>query len=124
MIGPYPQNPAMIQRGVEAVTVYLVEGLKSIPNLRLQIISCTPTVDSEASRVINGITVHFVPTARRFGNVTFRVLDRYRIRRKVQELSPDIIHNQYHFAYPYIESKSICPVINSIHGITYKEAPF
>jgi glycosyltransferase involved in cell wall biosynthesis len=124
MIGPYPQNPAKIQRGVEAVSVYLVEGLKAISNLRVQIISCTPWVDSEATYVINGITVHFVPAARRFGNVTFGVLDRYRIRRKIRELSPDIIHNQYHFAYPYIEAKPTCPSITSIHGITYKETPY
>jgi glycosyltransferase involved in cell wall biosynthesis len=124
MIGPYPQNPAKIQRGVEAVTVYLVDGLKSIPNLRLQIISCTSTVDKEVKRVINGITVHFVPSTRRFGNITFGTFDRFRIRRKIIELSPDIIHNQYHFAYPYIESKPICPAITSIHGITYKEAPY
>jgi Glycosyltransferase len=124
MIGPYPQDPNRVERGVEAVTVNLVEGLKRIENLNMQIISCTQSVRKEKSCDIGGVKVHFLPSARRFGNITLGAIDRLTVRRKIKELSPDIVHNQYHFAYPYLFSKPDVPAITTVHGITFKEAPY
>lgn len=124
IIGPYPQDPNRVERGVEAVTVNLVEGLNRIGNLNMQVISCTQSVREEKSRDIGGLKVHFIPSARRFGNFTFGTVDRLRIQRKIKKLSPDIIHNQYHFAYPYLFSKPDVPAITTVHGISFKEAPF
>ena len=92
--------------------------------MKVQVISCTPSVREENICDLAGVTVHFVPSARRFGNITFGAADRLRIQRHIRALSPDLIHNQYHFAYPYIFSKPPIPAITTVHGITFREAPY
>lgn len=117
-------DPSRAERGVEAVTINLVEGLQRIEGLAIEVISCTASVKEYSSRNINGVKVHFLPSARRFGNITFGAVDRYRVRRVIDAVEPDIIHNQYHFAYPYLFSKPTVPAISTVHGITFKEAPY
>jgi len=124
LIGPYPVDPARVERGVEAVTVNLVEGLKLVDGLNIEIISFRGGKRQDFSTKINGITVHFLRPVRRLGVITFGAVARYRTRRKIEELEADIIHNQYHFAYPYLFSKPPVPILTNVHGITFKEAPF
>lgn len=124
MLAPYPENPSMIERGVESVTVYLLEGLKAIKKLNIQVISFSNKVDKPETSTINGIKVHFLPRQHRFGNITLLAIERYRARRKIEKIAPDIIHNQYHFEYPYVGSKPKCKTIATVHGIAYKESPY
>jgi len=123
MIGPYPEDPHRVQRGVEAVTVNLVEGLKHLPGIALQVISCKPH-QAESSKDIDGVRVHFLSAARHLGNITLGAADRIRVQRRVEALSPDLVHNQYHFAYPYLFSKPPVPTVTTVHGISFKEAPY
>lgn len=124
VIGPYPRDPSRIERGVEAVTVYLVEGLKNISDLNVQIISFRGGVDQEDTCMLDGVKVHFLPAVHRFGNITFGALERFRVRRKIRQLNVDLIHNEYHFAFPYIGSEPPCPALTTVHGIIYKEVIF
>jgi len=124
LIGPYPVDPARVERGVEAVTVNLVEGLKLVDGLNIEIISFRGGEKQDQTATINGIRVHFLRPTKRLGTITFGALDKYRTRCKIEELEVDIIHNQYHFAYPYLFSKPPAPIITNVHGITFKEAPF
>jgi hypothetical protein len=119
VIGPYPHDADKITRGVEAVTWILVQAFKTLPDLTIEVLR--PGVIAQVDRnVRDGITVWTLPQVKRFGNVTFGMLDRARTRAVLRKVNPDVIHNQYHFAYPYLFSEPIAPIVTHVHGLTFR----
>ena len=124
MIAPYPRDRSLIERGVEAVTVNLLDGLKRIRDVNIQVISFWGGVNRPETSIVDDIKVNFLPRQQRFGNLSFRVTERYRARHVIEKIAPDIIHCQYHFEYPYIGSKPLCKTITTVHGISYEEVKY
>lgn len=124
MIGPYPLDIKKISGGVEAVTVYLIEGLKQISDLDIQVITCKKDIIKERTVRNNGVIVHYLPSQKHLGNITLDFIDKYRIRKKIKELKPDIIHFQNQTNYAYIGAKSHYPTVSTVHGIIHKEILF
>lgn len=121
LVGPYPVRPVKIANGVEAVVVYLLEGLRHIEELDIDVISCTKEVSSPRSVCLDKVKVHYLPSTQRFGNLTLDVVDKLRVFRKIKNLKPDVVHVHNHANYPYIISEPCCPTITTVHGLVFRE---
>jgi glycosyltransferase involved in cell wall biosynthesis len=124
IVGTYPLDKTTIRGGVEAVLVNLVEGLKKKRSLDIHIISCRRELTKAKIVKCEDITLHYLPASKRFGNITFRLMEKYRVKKKIDELKPDIIHFQDQSSYVYTHSRPPCPLILTIHGICYQETKF
>jgi glycosyltransferase involved in cell wall biosynthesis len=120
VVGRYPRDPAHIQGGVEAVTLRLARGLARLPDVEVHAVVSEPDWPVESTRD-EGVTVHSVGGARRFGNVTFSRGDRRRIAGKLRELQPDVAHahSVHREALGAIESG--LPTVVTIHGMIEDE---
>jgi len=121
MVGPYALDINKIVGGVEAVIVYLIEGLKQIDDLDIHIISCRKKITEEKIVEKEKIKIHYLPSQNRFCNITLNFMEKYRIRKKIKQIKPEIIHFQDHPNYVYISSKPYCATVTTVHGILYKE---
>ena len=121
MIGPYPLDENKIGGGVEAVTVYLLKGLRQIDELDIHVISCKKDVDVEKTVNFDGIKVHFLPQTKRFGNITFRAAERNKIKKLIKKINPDIVHAQNYPNHGYSALQSGYPTVITVHGISFKE---
>lgn len=122
LIGPYPLNIDKISGGIEAVIVYLLDGLRGIDDLNIQIVSCIKAITEEKIIEKDGVKVHYLPSSRRFGNITFGIVDRYRIKKKIRELNPDIVHSQNQTRESYAAIETGYPTVITVHGALHKEA--
>jgi glycosyltransferase involved in cell wall biosynthesis len=124
LAGLYPIDPERINGGVEAVIVYLVEGLLQIEKLDIHIVTCRKQIKEEKIVDRNGITIHFLPTSKMMGNLTLGVEDRSKILKKIKTLNPDIVHAHSQDTYARAALDSGYPVVITAHGIFYKELKF
>lgn len=121
MVGPYPLDNTKIRGGVEAVLVNLVEGLKTIRELDIHVISCRKEIQKEKTVKYGDITLYYLSASRRFGNITFKHAEKSRIKKKIMELKPDIIHFHDYDYYDYTSAPAFCPSPITIHGIGFEE---
>jgi glycosyltransferase involved in cell wall biosynthesis len=124
VVGPYPTDPNRITTGVEAVIVYLLEGLREITELNVEVISCQKDLTRAESRSFGGMVVHYLPSPRRFGNLTLDIAEKVRVLRKLEELRPDIVHVHDHANYPYLFRVPPCPTVTTVHGLVFKEVRY
>jgi glycosyltransferase involved in cell wall biosynthesis len=123
MVGPYPDDASQIVRGVESVTWMLVQALRDVPGLTIDVVR-NGSVSEVEKHSGSGITVWTVPRVERFGNLSMGIVERARTRAVLKMIGPDVIHNQYHFAYPYLLSQPIAPIVTHVHGLTFREKRF
>lgn len=121
LVGPYPVDPSRIRNGVEAVVVYLLDELKRIDGLSINVISCEKEIRDQKMICFDNIRVHYLPSPRHFGNLSFDIVEKLRTIKKIKELKPDIVHVHSDINYPYILSAPACPVITTVHGVIYEE---
>jgi glycosyltransferase involved in cell wall biosynthesis len=121
VVGPYPIDPSRIRNGVEAVVVYLLDELKKVAGLSIDVISCDKGIRNQEMREFDNIKVHYLPSTRHFGNVTFDIVDKMRTMKKIRELNPDIVHVHTDVNYPYILSTPGFPTLITVHGVIYEE---
>lgn len=124
LVGAYPIRPDRIANGVEAVVVYLTEGLMSIPEIDLTIISTRDDIGEAFCRTKNGYTIHFLPATRRLGNLTLGALEKRRVIKLLKTIAPDVVHVHNHALYPFISSPQTFPTVTTIHGFVFKESQF
>lgn len=122
MIGPYPLDENKIGGGTQAVTVYLLNGLRQIDGLDIHVVSCRDEIEKERTVNADGMTIHYIPTVKRFGNISLGVVERYRIKKKIREIDPDIVHAQNYPNNGYSALQSGYPAVMTVHGISFKEA--
>lgn len=121
IVGAYPRDPDRITGGVEAVTLCLSEGLAQVPGVEVHV------VVSDAGRAIgtfpqgDGVTVHSIGGARRFGNLLFQLPDRRRIARALRDLAPDVVHAHCALREALGSVGSGLPTVVTIHGILERE---
>ncbi len=121
IVGSYPLDADRIESGVDAAIVYLIEGLKQISDLDIQVITCRKEIKREKIIKKENITIHYLPSQKHFVNITLGLIEKYRIRKKIGELKPDIIHSQNQTSYSYAALETKYPTVITVHGILYKE---
>lgn len=124
LVGPYPVQPLKIRNGVEAVVVYLLEWLRQIEELDIDVVSCTKEISSPKSICLDKVKVHYLPSTQRFGNMTMDLVDKLRVVRKIRELRPDVVHVHSDTNYPYIFSKPPQPTVTTVHGLVFREVVY
>lgn len=120
ILADYPFNLEYIHGGVEAVVRNLVEELSAIAGLELHVV--TLYEDATFRRVTSGrsLTVHYVPAAYRFANVTFFLINKLRLLKVLRSIRPDVVHA--HVAGTYAEVSQLFgrPAVLTAHGIRYR----
>jgi len=120
MMGDYPRDPQHIGGGVEAITLYLLKGLRQFDDLELHMVTLRSDV-TEKVVSHDGITVHYVPTNYRLNAFTFDFYHRRLLRRKLAALQPDIVHTHIAGTYPLAAFATGFPTVLSLHGIRRHE---
>lgn len=120
MAGPYPDNVQRIRGGVEAVVVYLVQGLRRFNDLDLHVVTLNGRIRQERVLSPDGLTVHYLPRAARLSYLSYDV-DRWRLKRKMMSIAPDVIHAQVAAVYAEAAFQTACPTVVTLHGIRYRE---
>ena len=124
VVGPYPRDPDRIANGVEAVIVYLLEGLRRIEGLDVEVVSGQKGQRQADTRRDHGFSVHYLPSPRRLGNLTFDIVEKLRTLRKVEDLRPDVVHIHNHANYPYLLTPPPCPTVTTVHGLIFREVAY
>jgi len=125
IVGPYPPDPSIIGNGVEAVVVNLVAGLRKVPTIRVAVVSTTDTVASETVVAREDVVTYYLPSARRLSNITLGAVTKARVRQKITQLKPDVVHVHDHTNFPYIGfRRAPCPVVATVHGLRFEETKY
>lgn len=86
----YPLDLQRISGGVRAVARFLVEGLRSYPDLDLRVVHCHSDVERDLEIVHDGVPVHYLALSRR--RVVPNLLRSIpRVRDALRALQPDVV---------------------------------
>ena len=118
--GPYPKNIEKIRGGVEAVVVNLTEGLQHFADLDLHVVTLRKGIQQERIASSDRLNVHYLPMASRLSYLTFYA-NRQRIKKKITNIAPDIIHAQAAGVYAEAAFQTNCPTVVTLHGIRHRE---
>ncbi len=124
----YPENPPNPVGGIQAIVYNTVEYLRRYKDLDLHVVTCEKwhTRPLVRSRMANdhGVTVHYLPSSPRIPHtLSMRTVDRWAVRRRFDELDPDLIHvHGQAAAYPLAAFDAGRPTLVTIQGINTLEA--
>jgi L-malate glycosyltransferase len=121
IVGSYPIDITLIKNGVEAVMVYLMEGLCQLDNLDIYTLSFRKDINKIKIKINNNIKFYYFKSMPRFGNITMNICDKFNTIKLIKQIKPDLVHVHNHINYPFIITTPICPIITTIHGIVYRE---
>lgn len=128
VIGDYPENPPNLVGGIQAVMTYTLAALKQHADLELHVITCEkwfkgPAAAGAVARD-GPLTVHYLPSSPRVPHtLSMRTVDRWALRRRLQEIAPDVIHaHGQAAAYPLAAFDTGAPTVVTVHGINTHEA--
>jgi glycosyltransferase involved in cell wall biosynthesis len=122
MVGDYPRNLHQYSGGVEAVTLFLSQGLQQdYPDLKLEIV----TLDrwGLGRRVVQHgrLTVHYLASSRLPGRLS--IMDNIRrLRAEIIRLKPDLAHAHIAGKYAEAAASTGLPWVLTLHGIRFLEA--
>ena len=117
-LGDYPLDTTIMRDGVEALSYTIVEGLCTLNDLDLHVVTCRPRIDKASVVKKKNTIIHYLPGQRRFNRTTMDVRDIRRIRRKINEIAPDIIHSHDQGKYTCAALKTKYPVVATISSIS------
>ncbi|MGI6295703.1 MAG: glycosyltransferase family 4 protein [Armatimonadota bacterium] len=122
IVGPYPSSEGSVFGGVEAVTSSLADGLSAVEGVEVHAVTSISALDRPADRISSGgVRVHLLPLFGRLGCLTAFAVDRRRIRSKLREIAPDIIHVHTQLLYAHSALERGWPSILTMHGILRRE---
>ena len=122
ILGDYPLDLNRIGGGVEAVVSYLVSELKNLQDLDLHVVTLREDVRQRDIRANGNLTVHYLPAAYRFANVTFFAVNRFRLLRELSAIEPDVIHAHIAGTYAEVAHTTGRPTVLTPHGIRHHES--
>lgn len=123
MVADYPVGGERIDGGVQAVSSYIVSGLKAIKDIDLSIVSFRSGL-AEPTKVQEGdIPVYLLPRAP-MGNVTFYRRDLRCFLECLHKIQPDLVHSQGATVEGYLSAKSGYPCVITFHGIIGEDAKY
>jgi glycosyltransferase involved in cell wall biosynthesis len=122
LVGPYPASEGKVFGGVEAVTSSLADGLAEVDGVEAHAITSVPGLKHPEDRVTaTGVHVHLLPLFGRLGCMTGFAIDRGRVRGKLREVEPDIVHVHTQLIYGHTAFERGWPSVLTMHGIFYRE---
>lgn len=122
LVGPYPASEGSVFGGVEAVTSSLADGLSATEGVEVHTVTAVSGIGSPVDRISSsGVHVHLLPLFGKLGCLTAFAVDRRRIRSKLNEIAPDIIHVHTQLLYGYSALERGWPSILTMHGILHRE---
>ena len=124
MATDYPIGGEKIDGGVQAVSSYIVNGLKKIEEVDLSIITFRSNISEPEEAIEDGIRIHVLPRAKRGGNLTFYRSDFKSFMACVNQIKPDLIHAQDASVEGYLASKSGYPSMVTFHGMISEDAKY
>jgi len=121
ILGDYPLDHDRIRGGVEAVISYLVSELKKFEDLELHVVTLREDVRQRCVyKRENDFTVHYLPAAYRFANVTFFAVNKVKLLRELAVIRPDLIHAHVAGTYAEVAYMTGLPTVLTLHGIRYR----
>ncbi|MCR4405514.1 MAG: glycosyltransferase family 4 protein [Anaerolineae bacterium] len=121
ILGDYPLEPDRIAGGVEAVISYLVAELRKFTDLELHVVTFHEDVRQRyVCQQESNLTVHYLPPAYRFANVTFFVINKFLLLRELADIKPDLIHAHVAGTYAEVAHMTGLPAVLTLHGIRYR----
>jgi glycosyltransferase involved in cell wall biosynthesis len=121
ILGDYPLAPNRITGGVEAVVSYLVAELKRFEDLDLHVVTLREDIQERHICRDGNLTVHYLPAAYRFANVTLFVVNKVRLLRELAAIKPDVIHAHIAGTYAEVAHMTGLPTVLTPHGICHRE---
>lgn len=123
ILSQYPLDLSSIRGGVESSTVGSIKELKNFYDLDLHVITSTKQLNENKTIVREGVTLHYVSSPKLPQLITSITFDQWRIKRKIREIKPDLIHAHMTVPlYGYPALKSGYPSIITVHGIVSEES--
>lgn len=119
MTGYYPEDPSRVDGGVAAVTLYLVNELRRIPELDLVVISQERTPSATTRVEDDGMVVHYLPRKPLAGLPRILWYDPRRVRKILAEHRVDLVHVQ---GSANLANRVPKPRVLTIHGIPELDA--
>lgn len=121
MVGDFPRDFNQIAGGVEAVTLYLSQGLQDYPDLTLDVV----TLDrwGLGHRVVkhSQLTIHYLPMTRLPGRLSVWGNSR-RLQAEIIQLKPDLVHAHIAGKYAQAAAATGLPWVLTLHGVRFLEA--
>lgn len=123
ILSQYPLDLSNTKGGVESSTVGLIRELKKFNDLDLHMITSTKQIDKDNTIVKDGVNFHYISSAKLPQLITSLTFDQCRIKRKIHEIKPDLVHAHMTAPlYGYPALKSGCQTIITVHGIMHEES--
>jgi glycosyltransferase involved in cell wall biosynthesis len=120
MVTPYPARSGAVTGGVEGVAVSLAKTLPKVGDVELIIVSPISSSGLEAAAASNP-NVHWIERSYLPGFIDYWTVLRKRLRAKLVDLAPDIVHFQGAAGW-LIGYKG--PAVLTIHGVIERDARF
>lgn len=123
LVGNYPLDPDRIVGGLQAVFVYLLEGLKQIRGLDLYVVSAQKAVTQSTHLQREGVDFYFLPHPRLPFELAYPFLLRT-TRQMLHRIKPDIVHAQSAPIQGAICIGAGYPTVATVHSLPNSENRF
>lgn len=120
IVAPYPGDVNKVRGGVEAVILYLTEGLRKFKDLNLHVVTLAGGIKKEKTASSDRFTVHYLPAVSRLSYLNV-YLNIWRLKQKIISLAPDVINAHVAGEYVLAALRSNYPTIVTLHGIRHRE---
>ncbi|MHA1381619.1 MAG: glycosyltransferase family 4 protein [Candidatus Helarchaeota archaeon] len=117
-MGDYPVDTNIVHGGVEEVTLNLVNGLERMDDLEIHVVTCINSIERDYIKKNGRTTIHYQAGQKRFNRVTLDLFDTLRIRKKLIEINPDIVHTHDQGKYTQATFGKSYPVVITISTIS------
>ncbi len=107
--------------GVQAVTRYILDGLRKSPGVEIHVLSIKYGIDRKQTISQPGYTLHLIPGSG-FGALTAYRKDQKNVDSCLAEIKPQIVHGQGAGRDGITAVRSQYPSVITIHGIMSEEA--
>lgn len=124
----YPEDPPNPVGGIQAIVYNTVEYLRRFGDLDLHVVTCekwrSAPLDRERTTDDRGVTVHYLTSSPRIPHtLSMRTVDRWAVRRQIEQLAPDLVHvHGQAAAYALAALDARLPTLVTIQGINTLEA--
>lgn len=126
MVGRYPLREGAPTGGVQSVAEVLADSLARTGLAEMHCVTLMPGIAKpEFRQTAAGVNVHILPAGKRFGPTTGFFFDRLKLRAKVVQIEPDLVHVQA-AAGPYARAllERGWPSLLSVHGLFFRDMEF
>lgn len=121
MLGLYPDDPAHLMGGVEAVVSVLATALATYPDCQVHVVTSRPGLTGVQREQHGAVTVHRVPEPRLGRLFFFRPARRW-LQRVVRSIAPTVVHAHGSGTYVDAAVTSGRPAVVTLHGVVAQEA--